>query len=128
MEESTITFAEAADRITDALWRDGYGADALKNALPQLQALAKAHYMDVALNTRQLRSGDPGIGIETGAMLDQLTQPIVRDDAIVFESTLDYAMEQEERLQATYGKSFLPDPEVMLEVLRSAILAEFSRG
>ena len=47
---------------------------------------------------------------------------------IVFESTLDYAMEQDEGLRATYGKSFLPDPGAMLEVLRSAILAEFSRG
>ena len=120
-----LSFSEAIDRVTEALWNDGQLSTALRSALPQLEALAKSHYMDVAKNTRPLRSGDPGVGIESFAMFEDLTEPIIKDDRIIFDTSLDYAMEQEDRLRSEYGKSFLPDRDQILEIVQAAIRSQF---
>jgi len=102
---------EAFNRQLEALWGAGFGSDLLKKALPELEALAKAHYLEIA-NSAIAGTRDPRLGIETGAMFDDLTTPIIRDEKIILETSLDYALEQEERL-AKSGRSFLPsDAEV----------------
>ena len=102
---------EAFNRQLEALWGAGFGSDLLKKALPEIEALAKAHYLEIA-NSAIAGTRDPRLGIETGAMFDDLTTPIIRDEKIILETSLDYALEQEERL-AKSGRSFLPsDAEV----------------
>ena len=102
---------EAFTRQLEALWGDGFGADLLKKALPQIEALSKAHYLEIA-NSAIAGARDPRLGIESGAMFDDLTKPIIRNEQIILETSLDYAMEQEERLSQS-GRSFLPsDAEV----------------
>ena len=102
---------EAFTRQLEALWGDGFGPDLLSKALPRIEALSKAHYLEIA-NSAIAGTRDPRLGIETGAMFADLTAPIIRDDQIILETSLDYAMEQEERLGKS-GRSFLPsDAEV----------------
>jgi len=102
---------EAFNRQLEALWGAGFGSDLLKKALPEIEALAKAHYLEIA-NSAIAGTRDPRLGIESGAMFDDLTTPIIRDEKIILETSLDYALEQEERL-AKSGRSFLPsDAEV----------------
>ena len=102
---------EAFTRQLEALWGDGFGPDLLSKALPQIEALSKAHYLEIA-NSAIAGTIDPRLGIETGAMFADLTTPIIRDDRIILDTSLDYAMEQEERLGKS-GRSFLPsDAEV----------------
>ena len=102
---------ESFSRQLEALWGAGFGDDILKKALPEIEALAKAHYLEIA-NSGTAGTLDPRIGIETGAMFADLTTPIIRNESIILETSLDYAIEQEERL-AKSGRSFLPsDAEV----------------
>ena len=102
---------EAFSRQLEALWGAGFSADILKKALPEIEALAKAHYLEIA-SSGTAGILDPRIGIETGAMFADLTTPIIRNESIILETSLDYAIEQEERL-AKSGRSFLPsDAEV----------------
>lgn len=125
--EFELSFSEAIDRVVDAIWNEGAGRSALESALPRIQTLAEAHYLDVASNTRPLRSGDPGVGIESFAMFNDLTKPIIREDSIILETSLDYAMDQEERLRDAYGKSFLPDSEAIVNELKTALIDAFSK-
>ena len=102
---------EAFSRQLESLWGAGFGADLLNRALPEIEALAKAHYLEIA-SSGTAGTLDPHIGIETGAMFADLTTPIIRNESIILETSLDYAIEQEERL-AKSGRSFLPsDAEV----------------
>jgi len=114
---------EAFDRQLEALWGAGFGSDLLKKALPEIEALAKAHYLEIA-NSAIAGTRDPRLGIETGAMFDDLTKPIIRDEKIILETSLDYAMEQEERL-AKSGRSFLPSDAEVFAVF-SKLIKELS--
>jgi len=114
---------EAFNRQLEALWGAGFGADLLKKALPEIEALAKAHYLEIA-NSAIAGTRDPRLGIETGAMFDALTTPIIRDESIILETSLDYAIEQEERL-AKSGRSFLPSDAEVFAVF-SKLIKELS--
>ena len=110
---------EAFTRQLEALWGDGFGPDLLSKALPQIEALAKAHYLEIA-NSGKGGNLDPRLGIETGAMFDDLTKPIIRDDKIILDTSLDYAMEQEERLGKS-GRSFLPSDADVFAVFQKLL-------
>ena len=110
---------EAFSRQLEALWGAGFGADLLKKALPQIEALAKAHYLEIA-SSGTAGTIDPRIGIETGAMFGDLTTPIIRNEAIILDTSLDYAIEQEERL-AKSGRSFLPSDDQVFAVFQKLL-------
>ena len=114
-----LTERDAFSRQLTALWNDGFIDDLLKQALPQIEALAKAHYLEIA-NSGKAGTLDPRIGIETGAMFDDLTTPIIQDQSIILETSLDYAMDQEERL-AKSGRSFLPSEAEIYAVFQKLL-------
>ena len=110
---------EAFTRQLEALWGAGFGADLLKKALPELEALSKKHYLEIA-NSGKGGTLDPRIGIETGAMFEDLTKPIIRNEQIILETSLDYALEQEERL-AKSGRSFLPSDDQVFAIFQKLL-------
>jgi hypothetical protein len=116
-----LSAKEAFDRQLQAIWNGGFGADVLSKALPRIEQLAKEHYLEIA-NSGKAGALDDRLGIETGAMLDALTKPIIQDNRIILDTSLDYAMEQEAKL-AKSGRSFLPSEEDCFNVLRD-ILSE----
>ena len=115
-----LTAKESFDRQIAALWNNGFTDDLLKQALPQIEALAKAHYLEIA-NSGTAGKLDPRIGIETGAMFNQLTTPIIQDQAIILETSLDYAMEQETNLEKTSGRSFLPSDDQVYAIFQKLL-------
>ena len=119
-----LTVKEAFSRQFTAFWNNGFADDLLAQALPQIEALAKAHYLEIA-NSGTAGKLDPRIGIETGAMFDQLTTPIIQDQAIILETDLPYAMLQETNLEQSSGRSFLPNEDDVYAVFQQ-ILADYS--
>jgi len=119
-----LTVKEAFSRQFTAFWNNGFADDLLAQALPQIEALAKAHYLEIA-NSGTAGKLDPRIGIETGAMFDQLTTPIIQDQAIILETDLPYAMLQETNLEQASGRSFLPSEDDVYAVFQK-ILADYS--
>lgn len=110
-----LSTKEAFDRQFEALWDNGFGAEMLRQLQPRIDRLAKDHYLTIA-NSGTAGRRDSRIGIETGAMFADLTNAIIRNDAIILDTSLDYALEQEQRL-AESGRSFLPsESEVMGEL------------
>lgn len=118
--EFELSQKEAFTRQLNALWNGGFGAEVLRSALPKIEALAKAHYLEIA-KSGKTRPGDPGLGIESFAMFDDLTTPIIKEDSIILDTSLDYALEQEQRLQAASGRSFLPDEKDIAAILSETI-------
>ena len=119
-----LTAKESFDRQLTALWSNGFTDDLLKQALPAIEALAKAHYLEIA-NSGTAGKLDPRIGIETGAMFNQLTTPIIQDQSIILDTDLPYAMEQEMRLEQTSDRSFLPSEDEVYAVFQK-ILADMT--
>ena len=119
-----LAVKEAFSRQFTAFWNNGFADDLLAQALPQIEALAKAHYLEIA-NSGTAGKLDPRIGIETGAMFDQLTTPIIQDQAIILETDLPYAMLQETNLEQASGRSFLPSEDDVYAVFQK-ILADYS--
>jgi hypothetical protein len=120
-----LTVQESLTRQLSALWNGGFGANVLRSALPQIEALAKAHYLEIA-KSGKVRSDDPGLGIESFAMFNDLTKPIIQDDSIILDTSLDYALEQEERLRASSGRSFLPDEKDIAAIVANIITNGFN--
>ena len=119
-----LTVKEAFSRQFTAFWNNGFADDLLAQALPQIEALAKAHYLEIA-NSGTAGKLDPRIGIETGAMFNELTTPIIQDNAIILETDLPYAMLQETNLEQSSGRSFLPSEDDVYAVFQQ-ILADYS--
>ena len=119
-----LTVKEAFSRQFTAFWNNGFADDLLAQALPQIEALAKAHYLEIA-NSGTAGKLDPRIGIETGAMFNELTTPIIQDNAIILETDLPYAMLQETNLEQSSGRSFLPSEDEVYAVFQK-ILADYS--
>lgn len=117
-----LTVKEAFSRQFTAFWNNGFADDLLAQALPQIEALAKAHYLEIA-NSGTAGKLDPRIGIETGAMFNELTTPIIQDNAIILETDLPYAMLQETNLEQSSGRSFLPSEDDVYAVFQK-ILSE----
>lgn len=114
-----ISGKESFDRQFEALWDNGFGADILRKLQPRIDRLAKEHYLTIA-NSGTAGTRDPRIGIESGAMFADLTTSIIRNDAIILDTSLDYALEQEQRL-AESGRSFLPSEEEIMGELSKLI-------
>ena len=119
-----LTVKEAFSRQFTAFWNNGFADDLLAQALPQIEALAKAHYLEIA-NSGTAGKLDPRIGIETGAMFNELTTPIIQDNAIILETDLPYAMLQETNLEQSSGRSFLPSEDEVYAVFQQ-ILSDYS--
>ena len=116
-----LSTKELFTRQLNALWNGGFGAIVLAEALPAIEELAKRHYLEIAESGRG-GTRDPRLGIESGAMFQDLTKPIIRNDAIILDTSLDYAMAQEERLNES-GRSFLPSDAEVYNIV-SKILKE----
>lgn len=116
-----LSVKEQFDRQLEAIYDNGFGASVLAKALPKIEALAKAHYLEIA-NSEKSGPRDPRLGIESGAMFADLTKPVLRNNQIILDTSLDYAMEQEDRLQASSVRSFLPSDDEVLAVIRDTIL------
>ena len=119
-----LTVKEAFSRQFTAFWNNGFADDLLAQALPQIEALAKAHYLEIA-NSGTAGKLDPRIGIETGAMFNELTTPIIQDQSIILETDLPYAMLQETNLELSSGRSFLPSEDDVYAVFQK-ILEDYS--
>lgn len=119
-----LTQKESFSRQMEALWDGGFGADLLAKALPEIEALAKKHYLEIAESGRG-GTIDPRLGIESGAMFRDLTTPIIKDESIILDTSLDYAMAQEERLSATSGRSFLPSEAEVYKVVAKILQESF---
>ena len=119
-----LTVKEAFSRQFTAFWNNGFADDLLAQALPQIEALAKAHYLEIA-NSGTAGKLDPRIGIETGAMFNELTTPIIQDQSIILETDLPYAMLQETNLELSSGRSFLSSEDDVYAVFQQ-ILADYS--
>lgn len=110
-----LSIEELFDRQLTALWDNGFGVEMLQKLQPRIDRLAKDHYLEIA-NSGTAGTKDSRIGIESGAMFADLTQSVIRDDAIILDTSLDYAMAQEQRL-AESGRSFLPsEAEIVIEL------------
>ena len=116
-----LSIKEQFDRQLEALYDNGFGAEVLAKALPKIEALAKSHYLEVA-NSEKAGQLDSRLGIESGAMFADLTKPILKNDRIILDTTLDYALQQETRLKATSGRSFLPSEDQVFAVIRDTIM------
>ncbi len=119
-----LSIKESFSRQLEALWNGGFGEEILTRLKPAIEDLAKQHYLDIAASGKG-GSRDPRLGIESGAMFQDLTTPIIQDNAIILDTSLDYAMEQEDRLKATSGRSFLPSEDAIYDVI-AKILQELS--
>lgn len=118
-----LSTKEAFDRQFEALWDNGFGAEMLRQLQPRIDRLAKDHYLTIA-NSGTAGSRDSRIGIESGAMFADLTNAIIRNDAIILDTSLDYALEQEQRL-AESGRSFLMSESEVMGELSKLILELF---
>lgn len=116
-----LSVKEQFDRQLEAVWNDGFGASVLAKALPRIEALAKSHYLEIA-NSEKAGQLDTRLGIESGAMFADLTKPVLKGNQIILDTTLDYALQQETRLKATSGRSFLPSEDQVFAVIRDTIL------
>jgi hypothetical protein len=112
-----LSTKETFDRQLEGIWDNGFGAELLRKLQPRIDRLAKEHYLDIA-NSGTAGNRDSRLGIETGAMFRDLTQSVIQDRSIILDTSLDYALEQEQRL-AESGRSLLPsDAEVFAECSR----------
>ena len=116
-----LSIKEQFDRQIEALYDNGFGAEVLAKALAKIEALAKSHYLEVA-NSEKAGQLDPRLGIESGAMFADLTKPVLKNDRIILDTTLDYALQQETRLQVASGRSFLPPDDKVFEIIRDTIM------
>lgn len=116
-----LSVNEQISRQLEAIYDNGFGSAILAKALPKIEALAKAHYLEIA-NSEKAGQGDDRLGIESGAMFADLTKPVLKNNQIILDTTLDYALQQETRLKATSGRSFLPSEDEVFAVIRDTIL------
>lgn len=116
-----LSVSERISRQIEALYDNGFGSSVLAKALPKIEALAKEHYLTIA-NSGEAGKRDPRLGIESGEMFHDLTKPVLRNNQIILDTSLDYALEQEGRLQASSGRSFLPSEDEVFTVIRDTIL------
>lgn len=118
-----LSTKEAFSRQLEALWNGGFGEEVLAKLKPAIEDLAKQHYLEIAESGKG-GSRDPRLGIESGAMFRDLTTPIIKENSIILDTSLDYAMEQEARLKETSGRSFLPSEDAIYDVI-AKVLREF---
>ena len=114
-----LTEKESYSRQLTALWNGGFGADVLSRMLPEISKLEEAHYLKVA-NSATVGKQDSRFAIESGSLLDELTHPIVRNESIILETSLDYALSVERRA-LEIGESLLPSEAEVLEVLQRTL-------
>lgn len=114
-----LTTKEAIGRQLTALWNDGFANELLAELLPRVQKLSEEHYLEIA-NSGIAGLIDPRIGIESGRMFRDLTTPIIQEQSIILDTSLDYALEQEARL-AKSGRSFLFDEAQLFGILQDVL-------
>lgn len=123
------------ERILQALAEDRWLDSAAKRIAGKLTEAQRQHYLRIAREVPYSRwyqgktktsgnvtaggRGDKGYGIDTGALFDSLT-PIVRDEAIIIESNIIYADDQESLLNSKGGSFVLSDEEA-LDVVAGAL-------
>ena len=123
------------ERILQTLAEDRWLDSVAKQIAGKLTEAQRQHYLRIAREVPYSRwyqgktkpsgnvaaggRGDKGYGIDTGALFDSLS-PIVRDEAIIIESKLIYADDQESLLNRKGGSFVLSDEEA-LDVVAGAL-------
>jgi hypothetical protein len=137
--EFDITSEDDITAVLQALASDRWLDSPLRQIAQRLSAAERQHYLEIARSTPYSSGylgktkpsgqvvaggrGDRGYGIDTGALLESLSNPIIREQAIIIETPIIYADEQESLLNRK-GRSFLLDDEDALDIAE-AVLVEY---